>query len=352
MKRKVLALVIAMAMVGTVFAGGKTDSGAQSGAQKKLVFQYFVTSYAVEWMQQIHAALQELGAQNNFEVTVADANRNIENQLQQIDAAAVQRIDGAFLFVVDEGSAPAVISKFDQAGIPVFGETLKLQDGSGNVIAPYVELDAMGVGSNAGKWVADNWKSTGVDLSNLATVGVIKNTNSRYRSDLDRVDGFVKGFKAGFPAFSDSNIFMADCAAETGSQDMTEASYKQVAAILGTNPNITAWVIFGSVDHYALGAARAVEAAGVENRTILVSSGGELAVKEWDNNTTPCWKAICYYSAMDYAKYMTEGMLAICRDGKKATDILPQFKEAGQRFPVVKVTGTMATRETYKSIMR
>jgi L-arabinose transport system substrate-binding protein len=124
---------------------------ASGGAREKLVFEYFATSFAVQWMQDIKASLKELGQQYNFEVRTGDAGRKIETQLSQVDAAIAQGIDGAFLFVVDEGSAPAVVSKFDEAKIPVIGETLKLKDGSGKVIAPYVELDAEGVGGNCGK---------------------------------------------------------------------------------------------------------------------------------------------------------------------------------------------------------
>jgi L-arabinose transport system substrate-binding protein len=354
MKRKVLALGMAIVIAMTAFAGGEKDSGSvqQSGGQRKLIFQYFATSFAVEWILQIEEALKELGIQNNFEVLTADANRNIDTQLSQVDAAIAQRIDGAFLFVVDEGSAPAVVSKFNDAGIPVIGETLKLQDGSNNIIAPYVELNAEGVGANCGDWVVNNWRSTGVNLSNLATVGVIKNTNSRYQSDLNRINGFINALKKGLPGLMDSNIFMADCAAETASLDMTEASFKQVSAIIASHPNITAWIIMGSVDHYALGAARAVEASGVENRTILVSAGGEQAIKEWANNAAPCWKATCYYSAMDYAVRMVEGMLAICREGKTAADIFPENKVPGQRYPVVQISGTMATKDNYRTIVR
>ena len=354
MKRKVLALIIAVTMIGMVFAGGKTDSGAQSGAQKKLVFQYLTNSLANDWQQNILAALKELGEQNNFEITAQDPNRNIETQLRQIDAAVIQKIDGAFLFIADEGSAPAAVAKLNDAGIPVIGETLKLQDGNGNVIAPYVELNAEAVGNNIGQWVVDNWRSTGVDLSNLNTVGVIKNTNSRQQSDINRANGFTNAIKKGFPTLRDANILMADVAAETGSTDLMEASYKQVSALITAHPEMTAWVIIGTVDYYAVGAARAIQAAGLESRTIIVSPGGEMTIPEWEKgpDVSPCLRAVCYYNAMDFAKYMVEGMLAMCRDGKDASQILTQFIDPGQKYAVVKISGVMVTRNNYKDYLR
>jgi L-arabinose transport system substrate-binding protein len=352
MKRKVVALVIAMALVGSVFAGGNKDSGAQSG-QKKLVFKYLTNSMGNDWQQTVFAALKELGDQYNFEITAEDPGRNIQTQLNQIDAAILQRIDGAFLFIVDEGSAPAAIAKLNDAKIPVIGETLKLQDGNGRVIAPYVELNAEAVGNNIGKWMVDNWRSTGVNLSNLNTVGVIRATNSRNQSDMNRAVGFTNAIKAGFPTLREANYFMADIGAESGT-NLAEFSYNQVSAVIGAHPEMTAWLIIGTVDIYAIGAARAIQAAGLESRTIIASPGGEMTRPEWDKgpNVSPCLRAVCYYTAMDFAKYMVEGMLAMCRKGKKAEEILPQFIEPGQKYAVVKVSGTMVTRDNYKQYER
>jgi L-arabinose transport system substrate-binding protein len=162
----------------------------------------------------------------------------------------------------------------------------------------------------------------------------------------------MNALKAGFPNLRDSNVYIADCAAETGSTDTTEASYKQVAAQLAAHPEISAWIVMSSTDNYAQGAARAIEASGVEKKTILVSSGGELAVKEWANNAAPCWRATCYYSAKDYVNYMVEGMLAVCRGGKTAADIFPDFKEPGQKYAVIKVSGNMVTRNNYKDFLK
>ena len=325
-------------------------AGSEAGADtEKLVFEYFNTSMTVEWIQHIDEALRTLGEEYNFEVLNGDASRDINTQLSQVDTAIDQGIDGAFLFVVDEGSATAVVDKFNEAGIPVIGETLKLKDGEGNNIAPYVELDAFNVGKNCGEWVVANKDSVGVDLSDVAKVGVIQNTNSKYQSDLVRIEGFMSGLEAlGVP---EGNVFMADCAAEASSSDNTEASYNQVSAILSAHPDMTAWIVMGSVDSYAMGAARAIEAAGMQDKAVLVSAGGELAIQEWANGSAPEWKATCYYDAMDFAEQMVAGMLAITREGKTASEIYPEFQEEGQSFAAVKISGNMATPDTYKEVV-
>jgi L-arabinose transport system substrate-binding protein len=326
-----------------------TEEASASAAEntEPLTIEYFATSFAVQWMQDVQAALEELGKENNFTLLTADANRDINEQLSQIDTAINQGIDGAVLFVVDEGSATAAVEKFNEAGIPVIGETLKLKDGEGKNIAPYVELDALAVGGKCATWVVENYQSYGVDLSDLSKVGFIANTNSKYRSDLNRIQGFKDVFLAAFPDMPESNMFVADCAAEASLNDNTEASYNQVSAVLAANPGIEYWIIMGSVDSYAMGAVRAVETAGLEDKTILVSSGGELAVQEWANGSAKCWRATCYYSAMDFAEAIVDGLMKQIRDGVAATDLYPEFKTEGQDYAAVEISGVMCTPDDY-----
>ena len=341
--------MISLFLCAAIATGGIGSVNVFASSEEKLVFEYFNTSMTVEWIQHIDEALRELGEENNFEVLNGDASRDINTQLSQVDTAINQGIDGAFLFVVDEGSATAVVDKFNYAGIPLIGETLKLKDGEGNNIAPYVELDAFNVGKNCGEWIVENKDTTGVDLSDVSKVGIIQNTNSKYQSDLTRIDGFMSGIEElGVPK---ENVFMADCAAEASSSDNTEASYNQVSAILSAHPEIASWIVMGSVDSYAMGAARAIEAGGMQDKTILVSAGGELAIQEWANGAAPEWKATCYYDAMDFAEQMVAGMLEITRNGKTAEEIYPEFLEEGQKYAAVEISGNMATPDNYKDVV-
>jgi L-arabinose transport system substrate-binding protein len=121
--------------------------------------------------------------------------------------------------------------------------------------------------------------------------------------------------------------------------------------VIATHPEKTAWIIFGSVDNYATGAARAVEGAGKEKDTIMVTVGGENAVKEWANGTGALWNATCFYTAKDFVKPMVEMMLGIIREGKKPEDLFPENKKPGQKYAVVRISGNMVTSANYKGFL-
>lgn len=326
-------------------------SSSAGGNEERLTFEYFTLSMSIEWIQQIYDALVELGEQYNFEVLQGDGDYDINNQLSQVDTAIAQGIDGAFLFVVDEGSATAVVEKFDAAGIPVIGETLKLQDGDGNNIAPYVELDAENVGGQCGAWVVENYETCGVDMSDMSKVGVVTISSSHYQSDLSRGSGFLTEIKNGFPDIPESNYFEADIASGT-SNDESENAYNLVSPLLSAHPEIESWIMIATTDHFGVGACRAIEAAGKEDNVILVSCGGEYAVKEWDNSSAACWKAACYYDAMDFVQVMVEGMLEICREGKQPSEIFDEYRVGDEEYVAVGISGGMITPEDYKDIVR
>ncbi len=336
--------------VSTTSETAEVSSSADE-SEETLTFQYFTLSMSIEWIQQIYDALVELGEQYNFEVLLGDADYDINTQLSQVDTAITQGIDGAFLFVVDEGSATAVVEKFDEAGIPVIGETLKLQDGDGNNIAPYVELDAETVGALCGAWVVENYESFDVDMSDMSKVGVVTVSSSNYQSDLSRGSGFLSEIQAGFPDIPEENYFEADIASGT-SNDESENAYNLISPLLSAYPEIETWIMIATTDHFGVGACRAIEAAGAQDNVILVSCGGEYAVKEWDNDSAVCWKAACYYDAMDFVQEMVAGMLEICRDGMQASEIFDEYRIGDEEYVAVGISGGMITPDDYTDVVR
>ena len=332
----------------TAAASSSTSEPAGTGdiySGDKLRLQYVCISFGNVWMQQIRDALQELASQYNVEILTSDADWNIETQLSQIDTAITDKINGAWLFICDEASATACVDKFDEAGIPVIGETLKLQDADGNWVAPCVELDAFGVGETAGQWVVDNYKDYLPLDDDWSKVGVFVMTEFTRQSDVNRGNGFVGPLKEQLPIPEENYIF-GD--ASTGSSDDdTQNSYDVSNATLSAHPEIDYWVCFGTVDAYALGTCRAIEAQGMEDVCMLSSCGGEYAVVEWANGEAPVWVSICYYEAMDFAKVMMDGMLEILRGGKDATEIFAEYKDPGQKYGAVGIKGNMRLREEF-----
>ena len=182
---------------GKQFVVDEGDGGSTEDEQLIVVGVSQLGSESV-WRTANTASIQETFTRENGYLLIFDnARQKQENQIKAIRSFISQQVDYIVFSPIAESGWDVVLEEAKEAGIPVIGETLRLQDGDGNNIAPYVELSSFDVGKNCGTWVVENWESTGVDLSDLSKVGVIQNTNSVYQADLERIDGFMEGLLEG-----------------------------------------------------------------------------------------------------------------------------------------------------------
>jgi L-arabinose transport system substrate-binding protein len=369
--KKLLALVLTLVLLASIVAcsntststsqsdtskttESKTDTDSnkesqETGSEEPLLIGYLAKNMTVQWMQDMEVAMEELGKEYNFTLITANAASSPETQVTQLQEFITQKVDGIITLIADEGIAPSFIAMCNEAGIPIVGESIRLIDDDGNLIAPCVELSANDCGSMCSQWIYDNYKTLGFDLSDLSNVGFATITNSTIRNNEERCDGAENKFLELFPNFPKENVFRADVAGETS--NYSEAAYNQIASMITANPDIKIWLLVGSLEEYAQGACRAIEAAGLVDNTILTSIGGERVTDEWDGGLTKPWYAASYYEAMDCASIAIDGLLSIIRDGTPPEDVFSEYKEEGAKYASAKFSGRMITKDNYKEIV-
>lgn len=330
----------------------KEETKGKEGTEKKkdVTIALMMKSLSSEWNQNIEESLIELGDEFGYKVLTFDADADAATQLDQLNDAINQGVDAIFMHVADEGVAEAASELAQEAGIPMIGESLPLKDGDGNWLNPCVVLNAAGCGTVAADWVADNWKSTGVDLSNPADVGVILITNSLTENAVLRHKGAMEEMKVKFPEIPEENYYIADISAS--SADYIEGGYAETGAVLASAPNMKSWVVIGVQDDYAVGGCRAIEEAGIVDDTILVSLGGEQAIPEWDGGTTKPWYACVYYTAMDFTRPVVEGLMSVVNGESTLEEIYSDNIAEGQKYGTKTISGYAITYENYKEYIK
>lgn len=321
------------------------DVAATSNSDNEITIALMMKSLASEWNQNIEASLKKLGEERGFNVLTFDADGDSARQLDQLNDAINQGVDGFFMHIADEGIASAASEIAAEAGIPMIGESLPLKDDEGNWLVPCVVLNAAGCGTVAADWVADNWKSTGVNLSDPSKVGVVMITNTLTENAVLRHEGAMDELKAKMPDIPEENYYIADISAS--SSDYINGGYSETGAVLAAYPDMASWVVIGVQDDYALGACRAFEEAGAAEKTILVSMGGEQAIPEWKGGTIKPWYATVYYSAMDFTEPVVDGLLDVINGNCTLEEVYSDNIGEGQTYGTMLISGTAITYENY-----
>ncbi len=321
-------------------------SAAEAGGEDQITIGYLAKNMSIQWIQNMETATEELSKQYGFKFVVADAESSAEKQITQMQTFINDGVDGLFMLIADVGTAPALAKTASEAGVPLIGDSLRLTDDQGKLVAPAVELYSYECGHMAGEWIAQNYKSIGFDFGDFSKVAFCTIDNSTQPNAGDRCEGAETAWIEAFPDFPKEQMIRADVAADSGQG--ADAAFNQISSIVTANPQYKTWIIVPAVEDYGVGAARAIEGAGLEDSTIIVGIGGERAVEEWEGGLTKCWYASVYYEAKDCASLIVQGLLDVIQNGKDLKDLYPEFKEDGQDYAAAKFTGRMVTPDNYK----
>ena len=255
--RKMVALAMTAAMVGSVFAAPVFAEEAEllPGGGNKIIYcitpdpsnPYFKT------VQDIATAKgEELG----YEVKCQSHGDDAAKQLEMFEAAVN---DGAAAIICDNAGADAsieAVQKAYDAGIPTFLVDREINE-SGLAAAQLVADNAQGAAAIAEAWVeAMNYEGKYAEL-----LGLESDTNCQVRSD-------------NFHAVIDEYDTMEMVAQQSANWDQTEA-YEKTEAILQSNPEITG-IICGN-DTMACGVVQACIDAGRDDIKIIGVDGSDEA---------------------------------------------------------------------------
>lgn len=112
-------------------------------------------------------------------------------------------------------------------------------------------------------------------------------------SCVPRAEGEYDKFTELCPDFPEENIFRADY------DGTTDKGNTAAAAVITANPQITTWLVTGANEEGCIGAARALESAGLDKDACVVGLGAYMAKDEWNTKGADgtCVKASAYFSA-------------------------------------------------------
>ncbi|MCR5689014.1 MAG: substrate-binding domain-containing protein [Clostridiales bacterium] len=303
---------------------------------------YLCPGLTIQWCADVAAGLESFEDEYNFELIAAESSNKNDTYLTLLETYCDQDIDG-FVLMCPEDIGASAKEIIGNAGKPVLFESIALVDANKKLLTSGVELNAYDCGAGCSRWLAENYKTYlgDVDMSELGFVVVTftNMVNMKLRSD-----GALETFEECMPDCK--NLFTADLVSQgTGS---AEAAYNEVAAVIAGSPNIKYWLVVAVQDAYGQGATRAVEAAGLEDTSLVTSVGGENLILEWEGGYEGCWIACNYFEASFYAAELIPALISVIDGETTVEELWPDWRVEGTNYSSLKISGVMATKDTYK----
>ena len=224
---------------------------------------------------------------------------------EMLDTCIADKVDGILTCIPDQNLSQATVTKLEEAGIPVIACDDALEDEDGNKLAPWVGIDAYNIGASVGEWAVEY-----INENNLLeddSFGIMLMTADTVSSCVPRTEGQIAELTEAFPDI-ESKIYRAD------HDTNMETGNVAAAAVITGNPQITKWLVLAVSDEGAVGAARAVETAGLAEDSMCVGLGGYYCPEEFANETSP-FRAAAYFSARDVGGTAAQEMVDYLLNG-------------------------------------
>lgn len=265
MKRKVLSVLLGVAMVAALTAGcGSSSSGetsapaeteapaedaeteapadAEAPAEGGRVFGYTCMDGTNPFFVALEGAIREVVESHGDTLLSVDPGNDSNTQIDQIEDLISRGIDVMFVNPVDADGIIPALDLLKEAEIPMFGFDTEVGDmsylvsyaGSDNYNAGYV------CGEDLAKKIPDGGDILVLDSPTMQSV-------------TDRTNGFLK-------AIEDSGVTF-NVVGQQDAQGNQQVSNEKATDLLTAHPDVVA--IFGGNDPTALGAYAAADAANV-----------------------------------------------------------------------------------------
>ena len=248
MKRKLLSIVLCLAMVMATTAGCSKDSTETAGDNDKLVVGFAQIGQESGWRDAETASIQFYAGQNldTIELKFADAQQKQENQIKAIKSFIEMGVDVIGLAPVVETGWDAVFTEAQEAGIPiVLVDRMAAVDEK--LYSTFIGSDFIEEGKNAATEMATLLGGKGKIVELEGTVGA--------SAANDRKKGFDDEIAASYP---DIEIL------ESQTGDFTRAKGKEVMESFLKTYGDQISGVYAHNDDMMLGAIEAIKEAGLK----------------------------------------------------------------------------------------
>lgn len=270
--RKILAMVICLAMAALVFSGcgetgGNSSAGGGSSAQPgSYKFAFLPNTQNNTFQSTMNDTFKELCDAAGYSYVCLDPDYDLNTQLSQMADAANQNYDCVFVIPVDSQGIRSGLEGFKSKNIPVINVDTPVVDEDREFVKSVIATDCYQAGILVGEQMVKDYP----DGAKIAILDFPEN-----ESCVDRVNGFLEGL-------GDSKDKFTIVAQQNGKAAL-DVSMPIAEDIIQANSDLDAFFCIN--DPSALGAVAAIKSTGRSNigvYSIDASPEGKAALVDGD----------------------------------------------------------------------
>ncbi len=239
----------ASAAAAPATSGAPAAAASPAAGGKTIGFS--VQNREAQFYQDMEGGMKSEAAKYGYSVNVVDAARDNAKQQSQVEDFISQKVSAIVLTPYDSQAIGSAIVEANKAGIPVFTADIANASKDGKVIS-HVASDNVQGGAQAGKLMCAALPG------HVGSIAIID--EPAVTSVQDRVKGFRQAITANCPGVT----VVADI---DGGGERAKAS-SAMEDILQAHKDLKG--VFGCNDDSALGAAKAIQAAGLQGKIAVV----------------------------------------------------------------------------------
>nr|WP_326167456.1 ABC transporter substrate-binding protein [uncultured Lachnoclostridium sp.] len=274
MKKRVVSMLLCVAMTAAMVAGcgsssgdSSSDSGEDSGSSDVITVGFSQVGAESDWRTANTESMQEtFTEEDGYELIFDDAQQKQENQITAIRNFIQQEVDYILLAPVTESGWDTVLQEAYDADIPVIIVDRMVDVSNDDLYTTWIGTDSLLEGRKAAEWLNAYATAKGWDASELNIAHIQGTMGST--AQIGRTQGLEEGVeKYGW------NLVAQQCG------EFTQAKGQEVMeSMLKQYDNIN--VVYCENDNEAFGAIDAIEAAGKTVGTDIAN--GEILVISFD----------------------------------------------------------------------
>ena len=227
---------------------GASAAASSSGAK---TIGVSIQNREAQFYQDMESGMNAEAKKYGYTVRVVDASRDNAKQQSQVEDFIAQHVDAIVLTPYDSQAIGSAIVEANKANIPVFTADIANTSNQGVVVA-HIASDNVQGGAQAGTLMCNGIPGK------VGTVAIID------EPEVTSVQDRVKGFRQALAQHCPNVKIVADI--DGGGERAKGSSVME--DILQSHQDLKG--VFGINDDSALGAAKAVEAAGLKGKVIVV----------------------------------------------------------------------------------